>query len=158
MLAIGAGLTVLVEGGIISQQEERKRVAEDPSTPYAGLDKNKMPALKEEEMEGLVPEGGGRVTAELEKEEAGGEDPSGERQENPSGEEPDEGEDEIDVDSESNEVDPVASARQGRTGKLVDLVHKIGQERTRDSTPEDEARKPRTGKLTKLLKVLDAAE
>lgn len=66
---------ILIDSGVVSQEEERARIADDPDTLYQGLDKEEMPDLKQEEEEGLVPEGGGRVTAELEKEEAGGEEP-----------------------------------------------------------------------------------
>jgi hypothetical protein len=46
---------VLVEIGVISQQEVRKRVATDPDTPYAGLDIDEMPDLQGEEAAGLMP-------------------------------------------------------------------------------------------------------
>jgi hypothetical protein len=47
----------LIEVGAISQGEERARVAHDPETPYAGLDIDKMPDLKQEEEQGLMPGG-----------------------------------------------------------------------------------------------------
>lgn len=56
---------VLVEGGIVSQVEERTRVAADPSSGYDSLDAEAVPDLEQEESEGLVPKGGGRVSAEL---------------------------------------------------------------------------------------------
>jgi uncharacterized protein len=55
---------VLVETGVISQQEERQRVANDPDTPYAGLDIEDMPDLAAEEEEGLMPRGMSRGEAE----------------------------------------------------------------------------------------------
>jgi hypothetical protein len=47
----------LIEVGALSPQEERARVAHDPETPYAGLDIDKMPDLRQEEAEGLMPGG-----------------------------------------------------------------------------------------------------
>ena len=48
---------ILVDTGAISQEEERARVAADPSTPYAGLDPDDMPDLESEEETGLVVRG-----------------------------------------------------------------------------------------------------
>lgn len=50
---------ILIDGGVIDQEEERKRVANDPGTLYPGLDINKLPDLKEEEEQGLVVPGRG---------------------------------------------------------------------------------------------------
>jgi uncharacterized protein len=56
----------LIEAGVISQEEERQRVAEDPNTLYPGLDASEMPDLKGEEEEGLaVPGAGGAEKAIL---------------------------------------------------------------------------------------------
>lgn len=49
---------ILIDSGAISQGEERKRVATDPLTAYPGLDVEELPDLREEEEEGLEPEGG----------------------------------------------------------------------------------------------------
>lgn len=49
---------ILVDTGVISQEEERQRVAGDPETPYAGLDPDEMPDLLDEEESGLAPRGG----------------------------------------------------------------------------------------------------
>jgi phage-related protein (TIGR01555 family) len=48
---------ILVEGGSISEEEERARIANDPDTLYPGLSVDDMPDLKEEEEEGLEPKG-----------------------------------------------------------------------------------------------------
>src|SRR5262249_45125178 len=50
---------ILIDTGVISQEESRKRVATDPQTPYAALDIEDVPELLEEEMAGLAPKGGG---------------------------------------------------------------------------------------------------
>jgi phage-related protein (TIGR01555 family) len=47
----------LIEVGAVSQKEERARVAHDPETPYAGLDIDDLPDLKQEEAGGLMPGG-----------------------------------------------------------------------------------------------------
>lgn len=58
---------ILVTGGVISQEEERTRVAADPDMPYQGLDPNDVPDLQEEEEAGLaVPGAGGAEKAILE--------------------------------------------------------------------------------------------
>lgn len=43
----------LIESGVISQEEERTRIAKDPDTPYPGLNPDDVPDLEEEEQEGL---------------------------------------------------------------------------------------------------------
>lgn len=60
---------IFVDLGVISPQEVRTQIAADPDSGYDSLDPDDMPDLREEEEEGLVPEGGGKATAEL----AGGE-------------------------------------------------------------------------------------
>jgi uncharacterized protein len=55
--------STLIQVGAIDPKEERTRVAHDPETPYAGLDIDKMPDLKQEEAEGLMP--GGQKPPEL---------------------------------------------------------------------------------------------
>jgi phage-related protein (TIGR01555 family) len=49
---------ILIDTGVISPEESRKRVAGDNATPYAGLDVEDAPDLLEEEAEGLVVQGG----------------------------------------------------------------------------------------------------
>lgn len=49
---------ILVDAGIVSQVEVRKRIAGDPASPYAGLAPDDAPDLREEEIAGLEPEGG----------------------------------------------------------------------------------------------------
>jgi len=44
---------ILVDTGIVSQEEERRRIAADPTSPYPGLDPEDVPELLEEEMAGL---------------------------------------------------------------------------------------------------------
>ncbi|MBV9984954.1 phage portal protein, partial [Bradyrhizobium sp.] len=46
-----------VDSGVIAPAEERARIANDPETPYPGLDPDDVPDLKEEEDEGLEPGG-----------------------------------------------------------------------------------------------------
>jgi phage-related protein (TIGR01555 family) len=48
---------ILIDAGVISPEEARARVANDPSTPYQGIDVNDVPELKAEEEEGLEPKG-----------------------------------------------------------------------------------------------------
>ena len=62
----------LVDTGVVSPEEERERLAADPNSKYQSLDASDVPDLREEEEAGLVPEGGGRATAELVE---GGEEP-----------------------------------------------------------------------------------
>ena len=50
---------ILVSGGVVSQEEERVRIASDPDMPYQGLDPNDVPDLQEEEEEGLAIKGAG---------------------------------------------------------------------------------------------------
>lgn len=49
---------IQIDSGVISPEEERKRVANAPDTLYPGLNTEDMPDLKEEEDEGLEPKGG----------------------------------------------------------------------------------------------------
>jgi phage-related protein (TIGR01555 family) len=49
---------IRIDSGVISQQEERARIAAKPDTPYDGLDPEDMPDLLREELAGLEPEGG----------------------------------------------------------------------------------------------------
>lgn len=58
---------ILIDSGVISPDEERKRLASDPDTPYhtLGTDEEDTPDLIEEEAEGLVPKGGGTATKQL---------------------------------------------------------------------------------------------
>jgi len=47
-----------IDAGVIAPQDRRQKVSNDPDSPYAGLDPEDMPNLKEEEQEGLKPSGG----------------------------------------------------------------------------------------------------
>lgn len=47
-----------VDMGAIDPEEVRKVLADDPDSPYNGIDPDKMPDLLEEEIEGLMPQGG----------------------------------------------------------------------------------------------------
>jgi uncharacterized protein len=49
---------IRIDSGVISQEEERTRVANDEESGYEGLDPTDVPDLLEEEEEGLEPEGG----------------------------------------------------------------------------------------------------
>jgi len=49
---------VRIDSGVISPEEERRRLAGDPSSPYDGLDPDDAPDLLDEEAQGLEPEGG----------------------------------------------------------------------------------------------------
>ena len=55
---------ILIDSGAISTEEERRRVAEDPDTPYAGLDPDDVPDLLEEEQFGGIEPKGGRPDPE----------------------------------------------------------------------------------------------
>jgi hypothetical protein len=46
-----------IDSGVIAPEEERERIANDPETPYQGLDPDDVPDLKEEEGQGLEPNG-----------------------------------------------------------------------------------------------------
>lgn len=141
-----------IDAGVISQEEARKRVANDPDTPYPGLDWTELPNLKQEEEEGLIPEGSGQgekaVLGEGEEDSdlTGGSAESaegGEEDRGPTDPDDQEGEDEIE--------DGVGTARRSRIGKVARLVRSnLG-----DPAP---VRTARTGSLVKLLKKLDAAE
>lgn len=48
-----------VDMGAISNEEVRKRIIDDPHLPYADLDPEDVPELRQEESEGLVPQGAG---------------------------------------------------------------------------------------------------
>lgn len=54
----------LVEGGIISQLEERKRIANDPDSEYSSIDVEDVPDLRQEEEQGLEPKSGAAKIAE----------------------------------------------------------------------------------------------
>lgn len=47
-----------VDTGVISPEEERRRIANSDATPYQGLDPDDAPDLSEEEDDGLEPKGG----------------------------------------------------------------------------------------------------
>lgn len=54
----------MVEAGILSQEEERKRVATDPDSDYSSIDVEDVPELRQEEEQGLEPHGGAAKIAE----------------------------------------------------------------------------------------------
>ena len=47
-----------IDAGAISPAERRKVIASDPDSQYQGIDPDDVPDLREEEMQGLEPEGG----------------------------------------------------------------------------------------------------
>jgi phage-related protein (TIGR01555 family) len=53
-----------VDTGVLSPEEERGRIANDPSTRYPGIDPDDVPDLKEEEEEGLEPKGSAEKLAD----------------------------------------------------------------------------------------------
>ena len=55
---------MLIDKGVLAPEDSRKRIAEDQEGPYDGLDPNDLPDLKLEEMQGLIPKGGGKGEAE----------------------------------------------------------------------------------------------
>jgi hypothetical protein len=61
----------LVETGIVSPLEERKRLAADPESPYASINVEDVPDLREEEEQGLEPHAGAAKLAEGAGEEQG---------------------------------------------------------------------------------------
>ncbi len=65
-----------VDTGVISPEEVRARIIANPDSPYSNLNPNDVPDLLEEEQEGLVPKGGGSVTAELSDEDEGNDEPA----------------------------------------------------------------------------------
>jgi hypothetical protein len=64
-----------IDSGVISQQEERKRLASEPGSTYDSLDVEDLPDLKQEELEGLQP-GNPALLVEQEQQEAAEEDDS----------------------------------------------------------------------------------
>lgn len=70
---------VYIDSGVLSPEEIRKAVIDDPELPFTALDPDDVPELKEEEMEGLIPEGAGKgLEAVLGEGEAGPKKPGGE--------------------------------------------------------------------------------
>jgi hypothetical protein len=55
---------IRVNGGVLDPAEVRKRVANEPDTPYHGIDVDKVPNLLEEEEQGLEPKGSAAGIAE----------------------------------------------------------------------------------------------
>jgi phage-related protein (TIGR01555 family) len=49
---------ILIDAGVISPEESRKRVAADPDSDFSSIDIEDVPDLLEEEEEGLAPKGG----------------------------------------------------------------------------------------------------
>lgn len=49
---------ILIDGGVISQEEERQRLASDENGDYSSIDVDDVPDLRDEEEEGLEPKGG----------------------------------------------------------------------------------------------------
>jgi phage-related protein (TIGR01555 family) len=58
-----------IDSGVLHPAEARKSLAADPDSRYSSIEVDDVPELRAEEEQGLVPEGGGKVAAEL----AGGE-------------------------------------------------------------------------------------
>lgn len=114
---------ILVDGGIITQEEERKRVAKDPNTPYAGLDWTQVPDLKEEEEQGLEPEGG-RPDPK-----AGEEDPDDSHEKDEQEQQQVERKDDGDDEGQDNNVKPIKkrSARTKKLGKLIGPVKEAAE-------------------------------
>ena len=54
----GETAQIRIDSGVVSQEEERKRIAADPDGPYPRLDPDEMPDLLREEEAGLEPVGG----------------------------------------------------------------------------------------------------
>ncbi len=52
--------TSYVTMGALAPEEVRKNIIDDPSMPYSDLDPDDVPELKQEEEQGLVPEGAGK--------------------------------------------------------------------------------------------------
>jgi hypothetical protein len=64
---------IRVDTGVVSQEEVRRKVANDPESGFDGLDPEDVPDLLEEEEEGLEPEGGRpQPQAEVGEKEEGG--------------------------------------------------------------------------------------
>ncbi len=61
----------LIEAGVVSPLESRKRLAADPDSPYASIDVEDVPDLREEEEAGLEPHAGAAKLAEGAGEEEG---------------------------------------------------------------------------------------
>ena len=58
-----------INGGVLDAGEVRKRVANEPDTPYHGIDVDKVPRLLEEQEGGLGPDGAAaRIAAQAEGE------------------------------------------------------------------------------------------
>lgn len=53
-----------VDTGALSSEEERSRIANDPSTRYPGIDPDDVPDLREEEEQGLEPKGSAEKLAD----------------------------------------------------------------------------------------------
>jgi len=66
---------IRIDSGVISQEDERRKIAVDPDSGYHGLDPDDVPDLLLEEEHGLEPEGGRpQPQAEVGEEEGQGED------------------------------------------------------------------------------------
>lgn len=57
--------TALLDAAVISPEEIRQRIASDPTSPYASLDVDDLPDLKQEEEEGLEPKGSAEKLAAM---------------------------------------------------------------------------------------------
>jgi hypothetical protein len=57
---------IRINSSVLDPAEVRKRVANEPDTPYHGIDVDKVPSLLEEEEEGLEPKGSAAGIAEQE--------------------------------------------------------------------------------------------
>lgn len=56
---------ILVDTGILSPEEARQRVANDPGSDYSSIDVDDVPDLIDEEESGFIPEGGGSAVNQL---------------------------------------------------------------------------------------------
>lgn len=66
---------IRIDSGVVSTEEARTKVANDPESGFDGIDPTDVPDLLEEEQAGLIPAGAGRgLEAELEQGKPKGED------------------------------------------------------------------------------------
>lgn len=86
---------IFVDGGAISPEEWRKEIIDDPDLPFADLNPEDVPELKQEEEQGLVPQGAGKgleaVLGDPAKPGGGGAAPGGGAAQDPAFKKPDGG-------------------------------------------------------------------
>jgi len=63
---------ILIDTGVLAPAESRKRVANDAGSDYTNLEVDDLPELREEEIEGLMPQGGRPEVVAQELEQAAG--------------------------------------------------------------------------------------